>query len=454
MSLPTTNCNTQTIAGYPNTSYGGGSWQATMTLQRQVGASWTNVQTLATQNGAIANFTNTVTGYYRIASNNAIWNGSSWIPNGSNVYTSGGTFQGPYTVNKSLVLNSININGTAVNPTVAINVYACNAVIQNNIFTGDNDATHGAQYQLVVRSSNSSGLTTGTIRYSSGWVAAGVIPTSFDLVSATSSYISANPGYYLTTLEIKNTCNGGVASTKSGLIQMIAAPTTAAAGFRWVEGVNLWAPSHTLPGVLVGGLSLSLNGSYSTGYIEWFQLELQEVNATTGANIGSPIPNNWSTPQSAAGISYSLATIVSQNVNSLSSAYFYINFNVAKRYKMTLTVGNACGQSSEWSYFWCNSQTGRMANPNLITGADQGISVFPSPASNQLNVQYYGALASNVTLNLFDATGRNVLLINENAAAEGTNTLNLDVASLPDGIYFCTVTTSSESYQTKIVIAH
>ncbi|MDQ3110495.1 MAG: hypothetical protein M3R17_11425, partial [Bacteroidota bacterium] len=417
ITLPYTSCNTQTISGMPSTSYGSGSWQSTITLQRQVGASWTNVQTIVTTNGAFANFPNTVTGYYRVASGNKILVGATWVPNGSTVYSSGGTFIGPYTVDKSLVLSSINLNGTAVSPTVAINVYACSAVIQNNIFTGDNDAAHGSQYQLVVRSSNSSALTTGTIRYTSGWVAAGIVPTSFDLVALTSSYITANPGYYLTTLEIKNTCNAGVASTKSGLFQMIAAPTAAAADFRWVEGVNLWAPSHTLPGVLVGGLSLSLNGSYSSGYIEWFQLTLQEVNATTGANIGSPIPNNWSTPQSAAGISYSLATIVSQNVNSLSSAYFYLNFNVAKRYKLTLTVGNTCGQSSEWSYFWCNSQTGRMANPNLITGDDSGISLFPSPANEQLQIQYNAALESNVTVSLVDASGRNVLSTNQGAPA-------------------------------------
>lgn len=458
ITLPYTSCNTQTISGMPNTSYGGGSWQSTITLQRQVGAGWTNVQTIVTTNGSFANFPNTVTGYYRVASNNAIWNGSSWIPNGSTVYSSGGTFLGPYTVNKSNVLNSINLNGTAVFPTTPINLYNCNAVILNALFSGDNSAARGSQYNLVIRTSTSTGGA-GTNRYAPGWSAAGVIPTSFDLAALMSGAgfpFSTNTGYFLVTLEIKNTCNGGVASTKSGLFQMISAPTTAAADFRWVAGSVLTAPNQTLPGTLVGGASLAINGSYSSGYIDWYQLTLQEVNSTTGANIGSPIANSWSTQQSAAP-NYSLSNIISQNINSLTTpnGYFISNFSASKVYKLTLTVGNACGQSSQWGYFWSNNQFGRLANPDLIgTDANNGISIYPSPANEQLSIQYNTSLESKVAVNLFDATGRNVLSSNQTATADGTNTMTINVASLPNGIYYCTVTTGSEIHQSKIVITH
>jgi hypothetical protein len=116
-----------------------------------------------------------------------------------------------------------------------------------------------------------------------------VCPSSFDLKALTGSVMYTSPGYYLSVLEVKNRCNGTPIS-RAALIQVAAAPMAATANFMLLDqnGQSTITPSPSLPGTNNCGLSLAINGSLSTGAIDWYSITIYQVDGITGVTIGAP----------------------------------------------------------------------------------------------------------------------------------------------------------------------
>ena len=76
---------------------------------------------------------------------------------------------------------------------------------------------------------------------------------------------------------------------------------------------------------------------------------------------------------------------------------------------------------------------------------------YPNPASNNVVINVANPDAANINISVYDMLGQMVISRNENINA-GENLIQLNVAEIPEGIYFYTVTKGQQSITQKLII--
>ena len=89
----------------------------------------------------------------------------------------------------------------------------------------------------------------------------------------------------------------------------------------------------------------------------------------------------------------------------------------------------------------------RMTDPDLIGRFE----LFPNPATDVFKLEYYSEVEETATLELLDVTGRTVYSESLGSAA-GLRTTSVDVSSLPQGMYICTIQTPSGKKTKKLQV--
>lgn len=97
---------------------------------------------------------------------------------------------------------------------------------------------------------------------------------------------------------------------------------------------------------------------------------------------------------------------------------------------------------------------------NVVSGIDESqalssLSLYPNPATDQLNLSYTLADSREVVVSVFNADGSLVREMKQGQSAEGENIQRIFVGDLPDGIYFATITAEGNLPVTRrFVVAH
>jgi hypothetical protein len=84
---------------------------------------------------------------------------------------------------------------------------------------------------------------------------------------------------------------------------------------------------------------------------------------------------------------------------------------------------------------------------------DNRFKMYPNPANENANVEFYLAAESQVTISLFDLAGREVMAILNNNIAQGNHIVNLNADKLAAGVYTCRFTVNNKSEYTKFVVS-
>lgn len=80
------------------------------------------------------------------------------------------------------------------------------------------------------------------------------------------------------------------------------------------------------------------------------------------------------------------------------------------------------------------------------------VSVYPNPTNGSLRVSFNITDENEVSIALFDITGRKVNEFIQNKSMNGNQVLDLNLSDVKSGIYFLTIKTGNKSYTNKIVI--
>jgi PKD repeat protein len=122
-------------------------------------------------------------------------------------------------------------------------------------------------------------------------------------------------------------------------------------------------------------------------------------------------------------------------------------YTTSGTYTVTLVVTNASG---------CTDTLTQVLNVGVgveEATALNNITLFPNPANDNISVVMNLNAAADVVITAFDMNGK--LMINENYnMGAGATTLNYDVTTWDNGIYFVRIVTGNTSNTLRIIIAH
>jgi hypothetical protein len=79
-------------------------------------------------------------------------------------------------------------------------------------------------------------------------------------------------------------------------------------------------------------------------------------------------------------------------------------------------------------------------------------SVFPNPAKDQLSIELNLMDNSPVSVKLYNMLGQEIVSHNYGMTPTGSNVLQLEVGTVPPGMYMCNVTAGAYSLTKNIVI--
>jgi hypothetical protein len=82
------------------------------------------------------------------------------------------------------------------------------------------------------------------------------------------------------------------------------------------------------------------------------------------------------------------------------------------------------------------------------------VNVYPSPVAGNATVTYNVAEQGQTDVRMYDAAGREVMIISQGNKAAGTYTETLNVAVLPNGIYVVRMVTGEAVSTRRFVISH
>jgi hypothetical protein len=79
---------------------------------------------------------------------------------------------------------------------------------------------------------------------------------------------------------------------------------------------------------------------------------------------------------------------------------------------------------------------------------------YPNPFSSTSTIDYTLVNSSNVSIEVFDITGKSVKSISEGIKSAGAHQVTLDATNLNDGIYYYSFRTDAGQVTKKMVVKH
>lgn len=348
------------------------------------------------------------------------------------------------------IVANFKINNQSVSSTSILSTFNCKPITLSNTSTGTQFSTGNPanfQYKIIVTPTDANNNII-SVPSSTSWTSAAL--TSVNLTTLFPSLLnSSTTGFFRVELQAKNLCNGTVASTKIGRIQVSGLiPTTIVGNF--VEKIT-YDPTIT-PGnncnsaAIVGKETPIFKFIGSTGeQITSYFLKIERFTSCTSAPIlvvdAQNSPTNVSAP--IEDIVIPIDSYIGQKINN----YNYWRDNVSI-YKITATFTNPCGNTSQ--VFWVNNSGDWKTNPNEIT-TNTDISIVPNPFSDYAQVSYTLEKESKVNLRIIDLNGRTVAqpILNTQQSG-GMHSINIHTYDLPKGMYIYELQTDNGKSTGKI----
>lgn len=249
---------------------------------------------------------------------------------------------------------------------------------------------------------------------------------------------------FLLTVTLEGeTCN--TEASTSGFFEVFGAPSpiTIDLDINSGSGNTCDADDDVLNACHVGNKGGSFDISNSSGDIDYFRVTIQQVDCTTGADIGGVLLQGANTPFPSSGNA-------NYNFNSLeingSPGYFANNPVDGLCYRVEVTLGNACGEASSLTYIFFDAtlylqgDDSNNWNSFAITERNQSAiprpttaRIIPQPVQQQARLQLDTRYQGESILAIFNSNGQ-LLLQQDKEVASGQLALPID--GLLPGLYY------------------
>ncbi|NEN21885.1 T9SS type A sorting domain-containing protein [Cryomorpha ignava] len=201
----------------------------------------------------------------------------------------------------------------------------------------------------------------------------------------------------------------------------------------------------------------------STGDITSLEVIIDQVNAS-----GAVIQNIYTKTTSVAGV----ANYTYENLNGycISSAVWGINpgfgncsngysgytgyfaysnglFSLGNYYKLTVSVSNLCGSSTQYSYLYASVPNGLMVNDeNFLDFISEKAKIFPNPFTSTIEIEFEPKPSEQYQIELVDVLGRKIVLLKSAQLEGSTFNRSFDTSNLAKGMYIYNIKSHSDNY--------
>jgi hypothetical protein len=356
----------------------------------------------------------------------------------------------------ALNITGMQINGSSLAdmvPPPPVIFYDCNPISLTTIHTGD-----FCEYTLQIFSVDPA---TGQQLFGAPYLnfstsGTGNIPNPIDLKTiGGGSNLFAN--YLGQTFAIQiigeNCC--GQRDVIVCYFRVFGAPATASINLQVNPGNGIPCPAsqNIASPCLVSIFSASLNGGNSQGDISYYQIKIDHVDCSNG----SVFSNIYNGPQVQVS-NISQLTALGLNDLTINGQTGYFVDKCCRCYRVELTVGNACGSSTDYSYVKFT-----LPSCNCFSGGDGGeeraasdphaaqdlVFLAPNPVTDQLQffpLGDHGRLPVSRSLTVFSGQGSVALRV-----ASPDLSQPIEVRSMPPGMYTYVLETEAGPVAGKFV---
>jgi len=294
---------------------------------------------------------------------------------------------------------------------------------------------------------------------------------SLSIPGGNNTALANQSGIYELSLIVENECLRK--DERSGIFQLSATPSPATIDLQLNPSLasgSLQAPSTdiTQP-VLQGTGSCGFDLASSGGVVDFYRIDyIDKVSCADGSLIQNVYQSSnnipVSNPNQLQNIAFNLVTFDPQT----GFGYFNDPANNAKGscFEFQVTIGNACGESSAFSYFFCDGnyrptteQNVTISDPSfsnaphtdyLSTQIDESEEVFssltPNPAQDILTWSYSLDTKARAHLIIRDLSGKIVLQQHEHPQSAGFYKTSVDIRALPAGMYLYQIELGDKRY--------
>ncbi|MEL6135036.1 MAG: T9SS type A sorting domain-containing protein, partial [Bacteroidota bacterium] len=277
-------------------------------------------------------------------------------------------------------------------------------------------------------------------------------PSVIDISSVTDGTNSIQTaGTYAIEVIVQDECSPANTITRIGHFEVNAPPTPASIVFEFCDGSGFLSPACptftnpiTCTAATVGG-AFSLGNS--TGDIDYYRIDrIEEINCVTGAFVSlihQETANNTNFNEVINCRNFNNIT-----VSSTGQQGFFLNNALNKCYKITVSVGNICGESSTDGFILFD----RVFRP--ATGGEQpttpaydepledpfsiipdGVMLSPNPGRDFVTLTYKLDSEQQIQFEMLDVHGKRVMTPISDVQRAGGHSQKIDIQSLASGIY-------------------
>jgi hypothetical protein len=254
-----------------------------------------------------------------------------------------------------------------------------------------------------------------------------------------------------------------------GAVYSITAPVTGAVSYQWSVPANVSITSNAgtsitvsfLPGFVSGNISVSAVNNCGVGTartitVNGYPGTPSAISGTNPACLGTINMYSIGTVTGATGYNWLVSNSASLQIQPSSGpgvGQGQKNIEIRTNAASTIAVNasNACGvgrnQNLSVTTTFCTRIGDATAEQNLMD-----IRFYPNPVNDILNMAYTSISSGDVTIRMYDATGRLVLTA-QNQAVEGDNQISLNVGNiLPLGFYIIEVQQAERIEKARVII--
>jgi PKD repeat protein len=221
-----------------------------------------------------------------------------------------------------------------------------------------------------------------------------------------------------------------------GLVDTLFATTNGIASYQWSNGATTW---FIIPQV-GGNYWVKVTNALGCTATDTAVLTVLPVTPATFTVAGANNPYAF-TPTDTTGANYlwdfgdgSLSTKKTPTYTYQA----YGNFNVSL--KVTSTNGCVDSKTSALIYNSISS----------VEAAHLQLSAYPNPFAEELTVSYTLLKPSNVSMMVYDITGKQVYTAIDRKQMQGNITQTVDLAGVSNGLYLVKLTIDGQAYTLKV----